>query len=154
MNMRNIFKFSLSMLLSCSLVSARAQQDSTKLYQKAEQLFIVMNMPDVYATAIKESVEQQIAASPALAKFKDDVTSFFDTYISWHVIHTEVARLYLKYYTAEDMDVLIKFYQTPAGKKVAVKSTILMKEIQQMQQSRLQAHIGELNQLIENKAKS
>ena len=146
--------FFLGMLLSCSIISTQAQQDSAKLYQKAEQLFITMNMPDVYATAIKQSVEQQIASAPALAKYKDDVTSFFDTCISWRVIKTEVARLYLKYYTAEDLDVLIKFYETPAGKKVAVNSPILMKEIQQMQQSRLQAHIGELNQLIANKEKS
>ena len=154
MTMRKASKFFLGMLLSCSLVSARAQQDSVKLYQKAEQLFIAMNMPDVYATAIKESVEQQITAAPALEKYKEDVKSFFDTCISWPVIKTEVAKLYLKYYTAEDLDALIKFYQTPAGKKVAVNGSVLMKEIQLLQQGRLQAHIGELNQLIANKAKS
>jgi hypothetical protein len=143
--------FLLGLVLHGGLFAVQAQQDSAKLYQKAEQLFITMKMPDIYGKGIDESVNQQVAATPALANYREDLKSFLDTCIGWPVVKTDVAKLYLKYYTPEEMDVLIKFYQTPAGKKVATVSATLVKEIQAMEQSKLQPHIGRLNQLISEK---
>ena len=154
MTMRKASKFFLGMLLSCSLVSARAQQDSVKLYQKAEQLLTTLNLPDVYATALNQSVEQSVGATPALANYRDDLRSFFNKYLSWPALKTEVARIYLKHYTTDEIDELIKFYQSPAGKKTTAISGKLQKEMQVLQQSTLDAHIGELNQFIANKTKS
>src|SRR6267378_7288351 len=135
--------FLLGLVLHGSLFAAQAQQDSAKRYQKAEQMLITMKMPDIYARGINESVEQQVAATPALANYREDLKSFLDTCIGWPVVKTDVAKLYLKYYTLEEMDALIKFYQTPAGKKVAEISSTLVKEIQAMEQSKLQPHIAE-----------
>jgi len=137
--------------LLCCLFSAQAQQDSAKLYQKAEQMLIAMKLPDIYARGINESVEQQVVVTPALANYRADLKSFLDTCIGWPVVKTDVAKLYLKYYTLEEMDALIKFYQTSAGKKVAEVTSTLVKEIQAMQQGKLQPHIAELNQLIADK---
>lgn len=143
--------FLLALVLQGGLFSGQAQQDSAKLYQKAEQMLITMKLPDIYARGISESVEQQVTATPALANFRGDLKSFLDTCIGWPVVKTDVAKLYLKYYTLEEMDALIKFYQTPAGKKVAEVTSTLVKEIQAMQQSKLQPHIADLNQLIAEK---
>jgi hypothetical protein len=138
-------------ILACCLSFVQAQQDSAKLYQKATQLMETINMPAVYANAINASVEQQIAAAPALASFRADLKLFFDSCISWTVLKADVIKLYMKYYTAEEMDTLIKFYQTSAGKKVTAAGATLQKDIQALQQGRLDAHLGEWNQFITNK---
>ena len=146
--------FSLGMMMSCGLCSAQAQQDSAKIYQKAEELLTILNLPDIYAAALDQSVERSVGATPALANYREDLRSFFGKYLSWPALKTEVARLYLKYYTAGEIDELIKFYQSPAGKKTTRISGSLQKEMQVLQQSQLDAHISELNQLIANKTKS
>ena len=143
----------LGIMMSGSLFSAQAQHDSTKLYQKTDQLFSVINMEEAYTNAINTSVEQQITTTPSLAGYRDDLRSFFNKWLGWSVLKTEIANLYLKYYTPEEMDVLIKFYQTPAGKKTAIASASIQKELQTMQQSRLNAHLSEWDQFISGKSK-
>jgi len=142
----------LTCILVCCLSFVQAQQqDSAKRSQKATQLMEAIHMPAIYANAVNASVEQQIAAAPALASYRADLKLFFDTCISWNVLKAEVITLYMKYYTAEEMDALIKFYETPAGKKMSAVSPGLQKDIQALQQSRLDTHIGEWNQFITNK---
>jgi len=140
-------------VMSCGLLSAQAQQDSVKLFQKADELFTAMQMPDIYAKAINTSVEQQIKTTPALAGYKEDLRAFFDRCVGWSAVRTDVAKLYLKYYTPEDMDGLIKFYQTPAGKKMSMMASPLQQEVQVMQQDRLNAHLDEWNKFITEKTK-
>jgi hypothetical protein len=94
---------------------------------------------------------QQITIAPALASQKDVLTDFLNKYIGWTVVKEEVARLYIKYYTPEDMDALIKFYQTPAGKKSSLVSASLQQELLAMKQAKLQAHIGEWSAFQEAK---
>jgi len=143
----------LGIMMSCSLFSAQAQQDSTKRYQKTDQLFSVINMEEAYTNAINTSVEQQITTTPSLAGYRDDLRSFFNKWLGWSALKTELAKLYLKHYTPEEMDELIRFYQTPAGKKTAAASANIQKELQTMQQSRLSAHLSEWDQFISGKSK-
>ena len=140
------------MALLCCLFSAQAQQDSAKLYQKAEQMLIAMKLPDIYARGINESVEQQVVVTPALANYRADLKSFLDTCIGWPVVKTDVAKLYLKYFTSDEIDTLIKFYQTSAGKKMAANATRITQEITAMVQSKVQPHVSEWNQLVSDKA--
>jgi hypothetical protein len=150
--MKTQFLF-LGIMISCCISSAQAQQDSVKLYLKTDQLFAAINMQEAYANAINTSVEQQITTTPTLASYREDLRSFFNKWLGWSVLKTEIANLYLKYYTPEEMDAMIKFYQTPAGKKTATASANIQKELQTMQQSRLNAHLSEWDQFISGKTK-
>ena len=139
-------------LTACCLLSVKAQkQDSTQLFQKTDLLFTAIKMPEVYADAINATVDNQIKATPSLANYKEDLRSFLQKSIGWTALKTDIARLYMKYYTAEDLDAMTKFYQTPAGQKMALASAPLVKEMQDLQQSTVQAHAAELNQLMAGK---
>ena len=143
--------FSLVVIMSSSLFAAKAQQDSTKLYQKADDLFAVINLQGSYNDVINTTVEQQITTIPALAPRKEEVIRFFNKVIGWPVVKTDIAKLYLKYYTPEEMNDLIKFFKTAAGKKMAIVSNNIQKDIQTLQQSKLQPHVSELSQLLSGK---
>ncbi|HSC37596.1 MAG TPA: hypothetical protein VLD19_06995, partial [Chitinophagaceae bacterium] len=87
----------LGMIMSSGLLPAQAQQDSAKLHQKEEKLFITMNMPVMFDKVVSETVDQQLATNPALANYKAEVTTFFNKYISWTAIKSDVAKLYMRY---------------------------------------------------------
>lgn len=140
--------FVLSMMLACRLFSAEAQSDSTKIYQKTDQLFTVMNMADIFSAGVTASTDQQMVNTPALAGYKDDVKSFFTNCIGWSAVKDDMKKCYAKMYTEEEIDVLIKFYQTSAGKKTGALSNNLQQEIQKIEQAKIQAHMSEFNQII------
>jgi hypothetical protein len=141
----------LGMIVGGGLFSAQAQQDSAKLYQKEEQLFIAMNLPDMFTKVVNDAVEQQLTATPALVDYRADVKSFFDKYISWPAVKADVAKLYLQYFTSDEIDTLIKFYKTSAGKKMTANSTRITQEITAMVQSKIQPHVSEWNQFVSEK---
>ena len=143
--------FLLGLVLHAGLFSAHAQQDSAKLYQKAEQLFVAMNLPDMFAHVVNENVEQQLTATPALVNYRADVKSFFDKYIGWPAVKADVANLYLKYFTSDEIDTLIKFYQTSAGKKMTANSTRITQEITVMVQNKVQPHVSEWSEFVSDK---
>ena len=141
------------LVMHCGLFAAQAQQDSTRRYQKEEQLFVAMNLPDMFANVVNQTVEQQLTSNPALVDYRADVKSFFEKYISWPAVKADVGKLYLKYFTADEIDTLIKFYQTPAGKKMTANSTRITQEITAMVQSKVQPHVDEWNRLVSDKVK-
>ena len=141
----------LGMVMSSGLLSAQPQRDSAKLYQKEEKLFITMNMPAMFDKVVSETVDQQLATTPALTNSKAEVTAFFNKYISWTAIKPDVAKIYLAYFTSDEIDTLIKFYETTAGKKMAANSTKITQEITALIQNKVQPHVSEWNQLVTDK---
>ena len=141
----------LGMIMSSGLLSAQAQQDSAKLYQKEEKLFIAMNLPAMFDRVVSETVDQQLATTPALASHKEEVTAFFNKYISWAAVKPDVAKLYMGYFTSGEIDTLIKFYETTAGKKMSANSTKITQEITALIQTKVQPHVSEWSQFVSDK---
>jgi len=143
--------FFLSTLLSSSLLVSYAQADSIKIHQKLEKLFTVMNLEAIHAASVNTSLEQVLLSNAQLAKYKDEMRDYYDKYLAWPMVRTEIEKIYLKYYTPAELDDLIKFYGTSAGKKTATFSGNIQRDMQLMQQTRLQANVDELNQVIKAK---
>jgi hypothetical protein len=91
----------------------------------------------------------QIAENPALAELKPVMKAFFDKHMSWAALKTEMAQLYAEQFTEEELQDITKFYQSPAGKKMARLTPDLVAKGAGLGQARIQAHLGELEQMIQ-----
>ena len=141
--------FILATIMSSSLFTTQAQKaDSARLYEKVYQLFATTKMQDLYTAGVNETVNKQIRTVPALADHKEEVSAFFEKYMGWAVMRPDIARVYLRYYTPDEIDELIKFYKSPVGKKQASIGAPLQKEVVAVQQARIQSHVAELSDLI------
>lgn len=147
----NLKVFFLSILLSSSLFVSYAQTDSTKIHQKMDQLFTAMEMESIYTAGVNTSLEQALLSNIELAKYKDEMRDYYSKYLAWPLVKSDMEKLYLRYYATGELDDLIKFYNTPAGKKTVKYSGNMQREIQAMQQTKLQANVDELNKVIKAK---
>lgn len=138
----------LIIMMACGTFAAKAQQDTTKLYRKIEQLFVVMNMEQACMQAANTSAEQTIAGAPQLAGKKDEARAFFIKYMGYASRKNDLIRLYAKHYTAEEIETLITFYQSSAGKKFTTASTQIQQETSELMREKLQEGAEELNQLL------
>ncbi|SKD09750.1 hypothetical protein SAMN05660461_5642 [Chitinophaga ginsengisegetis] len=137
----------LAAMMICGTFAAKAQQDSTKQYQKIEQLFAAMNLEQAYMQSAIVAADQTAAGSAQLAGKKEDVRAFFIRYASYPACKNDLLKLYAKYYTTEEIEVLTAFYKTSAGKKQLTTAAQLQMESAQMMSANLQAHAEELNKL-------
>lgn len=94
------------------------------------------------------SVEQTLANAPVLNDKKDSVQQFFSKYMGWNAVKTDMKRLYAKYYSEPEIDELIRFYSSPAGKKSKTTDYQIAVELNKIATENLQAHAAELNRLL------
>jgi len=134
-------------IISCTF-TVRAQQDSVKLYQEIEQLFNITNMQDQCLQAANTSADQTITNTPLLAGRKEEARAFFIKYMGYPACKNNLITIYAKYYTPEEIDDLIKFYKTSAGKKSNTVNVAIQSESLALMTQNLQAHANELNQLV------
>lgn len=143
MNSRTLL---LAVMMICGTFAAKAQ-DNTKQNQKIEQLFAAMNLEQAYMQSAIVAADQTAAGSPQLAGKKEEVRAFFIKYASYPACKNDLLKLYAKYYSTEEIEVLTAFYKTSAGKKQLTTAAQLQVESAQMMSANLQAHAEELNKL-------
>jgi hypothetical protein len=141
----------LGILLSGSLLTAQAQADSARLYQKAEELLTAMKMPELYSLNINGTVQQQVAANPMLANYRPEVKALLEKWIGWPIVKKDIEKCYLQYFSPKEMDELIHFYHTAAGQKIALRGADLMKDMVRVEQTMLQPHMPEWSQFVTQK---
>jgi hypothetical protein len=146
--------FLLATTIACCTSTVRAQQDSVKLYQEIEQLFNITNMQDLCLQAANTSADQTITNNPLLAGRKEEARAFFIKYMGYPACKNSLLALYAKYYTKQEIDDLIKFYKTSAGKKSNEMNIRIQTESMAAMTQTLQAHASELNQLVSIQADS
>lgn len=79
----------------------------------AEQMKAMQINDEASQKIVSEKMEKQMALSKRMAK----------------LLVNDLADIYGKYYTEEDMEVLIKFYESPTGKKTIEMQPKLMGEM-------------------------
>jgi len=140
--------FLLATTIACCTFTVHAQQDSVKLYQGIEQLFNITNMQDQCLQAANTSADQTITNNPVLVVKKEEVRAFFIKYMGYPSCKNSLLALYAKYYTKQEIDDLIKFYKTSAGKKSNEMNVRIQTESTAVMTEMLQAHASELSQLV------
>ncbi len=119
----------------------------------AYTLLATMNMKESYEGMITRITQMQIQANPQLKAIEPTIHAFFTKYMGWEAQRADIAALYAKNYTVEELNELNKFYQTPLGQKTIQLMPQLAAAGAQIGQSRMMQHMPEMKVMIETELK-
>jgi uncharacterized protein len=136
--------------LLCSLVVAQAQTpEKSKHYQAAEDLLLTMNMKQVIEESLEQMLALQLKNNPNLQPAEATLKQFFSKYMSWQALREDYIKIYMEEFTEKELKDMLSFFKTDTGKKMASKQTILMMKGAQLGQSKVQEHMGELQEMLQ-----
>ncbi len=127
--------------------SSSTQIDPSALAE-SKKLLEVMGMSKVYGKIVNQATEQMVKRRSMLKSVEPDIKNFYNKYIGWNSIKDDLAKVYAKYFTAEDIKKLEAFYKTPVGKKTLEVMPQLMREGRKIGMKRIIEHRGELKDII------
>ena len=153
-------------------ISVSAHADEASKRAKAEQLLTAMHvertMSDMMA-AIRTQVSHALQSTPGMDQITPEQRKLMDTYqaqinklvddaMSWKVLGPQYADLYAQTYTEEEIDGILAFYQSPAGKAMVAKtpelttkslaiSQQMMADLQPKMSALVQQFIQQMNDL-------
>lgn len=122
----------------------------TQLEKNYSQMIYLMM--DSMSLAVRQQLSQ-VKMTPAreamLTEFQKDVTELFREQFGWDYMLGVYTKLYNEEFTEEEIDGMVAFYRSPAGKSVIEKTPIVMSKATAIGQERgqsLQPAIAELMQ--------
>jgi hypothetical protein len=144
--------------LVCSLVaridSATAQGSArSKAHLAAAHEFLkTIQLDKTFAETIETAVDLQIKQNPMIEPYRDVMLEFFEKYMSWDSLKDDMAQIYVEEFTIQEIEKLSAFYRTAVGKKAALRMPKLMSKGGELGMRRVQEHMFELQEMIEEKA--
>ncbi len=138
-------------LVICCGAMAQTATPTEADYATAYKLFEVMNMEEQMQSNTKTVMDLQLSRNPQLAPYRQEMEVFMNKYISYGVLKKDIADIYLKNFTADDLKELTAFYLSPLGKKFLSKNQAITRESMQLGMTKVQANIAELQQMIMKK---
>jgi hypothetical protein len=124
------------------------EQKSDSL-EAAYKLLDEMNLKKVYENAVNGSTQRLIAANKNFKSVEGEIKAFYQKYIGWDSVKKDLAKLYSKYYTPQELQDITNFYKTKTGKKVLATMGKLAYEGQMLTQKRLRPHLNELKKILD-----
>lgn len=118
---------------------------------EAKQLLEIMKMGDIMDSTMEKVLDSQLAASPGLEPFKDDLVVFLKKYASYEALYTDLVDLYAETYTAQEMVELIRFYKSPIGQRTLEVMPDLLSKSQQLGLQRVEDNKAELADMLVNR---
>jgi len=120
---------------------------------EALTLLATMNMKDSYEGMIKRITQMQIQARPQLKAIEPAIKAFFTKFMGWASQKGDIAAMYAKNYTVEELKELNKFYQSKLGQKTVQIMPQLAAASAQIAQSRMMKHMPEMKAMVEAELK-
>ncbi|PID39350.1 MAG: hypothetical protein CSA65_07600 [Proteobacteria bacterium] len=129
-----------------------------KTFSKSHQatvnrLFKAMELPQVMNRAINQQLQVFSRSNPAIRRFQGVLRRFLRKYLSWKSLRDQVAQIYLAAFSQQEMQELIRFYQTPVGKKSVRLMPKLAAQGAAIGLRRVQQNLPELQRMIQNAKK-
>jgi len=154
-------KIMLAFMLIFTTATLYAEGNNTKAQEEkkeqkgdnleaAYKLLDEMNLKKVYENAVNGSTQRLIAANKNFKSIEDKIKAFYQKYIGWDSVKQDLAKLYSKYYTKEELEDITNFYKTKTGKKVLATMGKLAYEGQMLTQKRLRPHLDELKKILDD----
>ena len=133
------FLFTVFALLTSSLL-AEPSADLALAEQVVELTGAQQSMEDGFKASTSGIVSQLAKLGDAeLTKAVTDATlAFFKANYEWSKLKPLIAQIYTETYTAEELQAIVTFYQSPAGKKMAAASGALNKKVSDLCSARTQ----------------
>ena len=143
----------LPLLLVLCVFSAWAEE---KRYSESEyglcyEMFDAMKMEQQFQKSIDLMLELQMKSNPMLQMFRFEMESFFRRYASYQALKKHLAEIYLDAFTPAEIREFIRFYRSPAGRKLAEKNPELTLKAADLSQTIVKDHLPELQKILQEK---
>ena len=120
--------------------------------QAAEPVYELMDL--VGSKEQMEQVSSQMvtmitSSNPALAPYRDEISAWTNKYFTWDAMKGDMAEIYRKYFTEDEIKKLIDFYKTPVGQKAINVMPQLFQEGSEVGMRIAQEHQAELQEILE-----
>ncbi|WP_288610918.1 DUF2059 domain-containing protein [uncultured Victivallis sp.] len=109
--------------------------------------------PQMMEQTLKTSLEAQLKAAPELLAYRQAFEMYLRNTISFEAQKEELARIYLEVYAPDEIRELIRFYQTPIGRKKAAAGSRIATAAAQVTQKKMQEYLPVFQQQLEQMQK-
>ncbi len=150
-----------SALLLCLPLSSRA--DDTSRRAKVQEMFDLMHMDRMMNQIMDTMMKQMTAVSDQMmgnsvtpevkakvAAFQSQVVKVVEDQVGWKAMEPTLLNLYAQNYTDDELDGIIAFYKSPAGRSMLEKMPQLSAQSMQLTQQKLILIQPQLKQMVEN----
>lgn len=143
-----------SLIVGCLLATQALAADtaSPSSLKAATELLQVMGARQASEQGTTSMIDSLLKAQPMMQPYRDVFTQWATQYLTWQQIEPQMAALYAKAFTAAELQDLIRFYESPTGRKAARVMPGLTKQAMQIGTGIAQAHLPELQQMIKDRA--
>lgn len=148
--------FCAALILTCG--SAQVLADAESHAADAER-FLLLAHADKLAVPVYAQVQQMFAQRFAESNAPQSEKALLETYqaqantalqqaVGWDKLKPDMITLYTRNFNEQEMKELIRFYESPVGKKVLEKMPTLTAQSAQLTQSKLEVALPKVNQLL------
>lgn len=148
--------FCAALILTCG--SAQVLADAKSHAADAER-FLLLARADKLAVPVYAQVQQMFAQRFAESNAPQSEKAVLETYqaqanaaleqaVGWDKLKPDMVKLYTSNFNEQEMKDLIRFYESPLGKKVLDKMPTLTAQSAQLTQGKLEAAVPKVNQLL------
>jgi hypothetical protein len=138
-----------ALLLGAGSWPLAGSADADSHRQAIERLFELTDMRQKIEESVDNVLLMQINQNPSLAQHETLVRQFLEQTIGWQGLKEDLTQMYLQTFTEDEVNEMNAFYGSPTGRKVITQLPDLVQQRNRLAMQRLQAHIGELQQLIQ-----
>lgn len=148
--------FCVALILTCG--SAQVLADAKSHAADAER-FLLLARADKLAVPVYAQVQQMFAQRFVESNAPQSEKAVLETYqaqanaaleqaVGWDKLKPDMVKLYTSNFNEQEMQDLIRFYESPLGKKVLEKMPTLTAQSAQLTQGKLEAAVPKVNQLL------
>ena len=148
--------FCAALILTCG--SAQVLADAKSHAADAER-FLLLARADKLAVPVYAQVQQMFAQRFAESNAPQSEKAVLETYqaqanaaleqaVGWDKLKPDMVKLYTSNFDEQEMKDLIRFYESPLGKKVLEKMPTLTAQSAQLTQGKLEVAVPKVNQLL------
>lgn len=144
-------------ILLLNISDVKAQTDTSKLTPShlaaAEKLIATTGMTDLRFSTMRNEMVSSMGETIHIpeknkAKFTAKMSVFMDKYLPIDAFKDRFVKIYAAAFTEDELNQLIKFYDSPLGKKVISKLPALMQNGMVMEQQALKDHYSEIESIV------
>jgi hypothetical protein len=133
------------------LPALAAAQGNESHRQEVETLFKLTHMEAKIQESVDSVVQRELQQNPQLQDQRKTLAAFLQKYIGWDAMKEDIAAMYMRAFSEQELKQMNAFYITPTGQKVITVVPELVQERNQLAMQRLQQHIGELQKMVSGK---
>jgi uncharacterized protein len=137
--------------ITLSLTTACCWADTASKAQ-AMVLLQSMGMDKAMNASIEQMMDVQLKQNPSLLPFRGVMGEFFRKHMSFDALKDQFAEIYGNAFTSNELEDIIRFYQTPTGKKSIQLMPQLMSQGAEIGMAQVRRHMPELQQMVQQEA--